>query len=105
MISILVVTQAGKEEEIPLAPHPSVEVLHARGLEDTLEKLGRNRRVDAVLLAAGCETSEIAEAVLEDNPAPPPLFTAEPGAPPGVRLLVEPVASRLLERVVEQLEG
>ena len=105
MLSILVVTQAGKEGEISLAPHPSVEVLHARGLEDTLEKLGRNRRVDAVLFAAGGENSEIVRAVLEDNPAPPPLFTAEPGAPPGVRLLAEPVVSRLLERLVEELGG
>jgi hypothetical protein len=74
MISVLVV---GREGEGPLhleAEDPSVEVLTAHGVEDALEKIGRNRRIDALLLCAGSETEAMVEAIREDSPAHPPIF-------------------------------
>lgn len=83
MISVLVVGGEGADLEKLEGQDPSVEVLLARGLEDALEKLGRNRRIDAVLLVAGIETRGIAEAIREESPAHPPLFVAEePTSPP-----------------------
>lgn len=74
MISVLVVVPEGAQLEEMEARHPSVEVLTAHGVEDTLEKLGRNRRIDAVLLLSGEDARAIVAAIEEDNPAHPPLF-------------------------------
>ncbi len=86
MISVLVVVPEGAQLEELAARHPSVEVLTAHGVEDTLEKLGRNRRVDAVLLLEEQGMAAIVAAIEEDNPAHPPLFQrcrspAGPGNP------------------------
>ena len=54
----------------------SVEVLLANGCDEAVDRLARNRRVDAVLLLAGAENAAIAAAIREDNLAPPPLFLA-----------------------------
>ena len=98
MLTILVVAAPGFPDI--LATHPSLELLHAHDSEDALEKLGRNRRIDAVLLAgwdpgAG---AEIADAIRDDNPAPPPLYSL--GIPlPGTTTLAPP-----LEGALEALE-
>jgi hypothetical protein len=92
MLSILIVGRPPSGSLEP--PDPSLEILHAEGAEDALEKLGRNRRIDAVLLAAGSENAEIERAIREDNPAPPPLFRAE-----GYAL------AEMVERIVTELEG
>ena len=74
MISVLVVGGEGDRFEGLAEQDPSVEVLTAHGLDDALEKLGRNRRIDALLLCAGPETEGLVEAIREDSPAHPPIF-------------------------------
>ena len=83
MISILVVGPAGEDMDRLEAADPSVEVLFAHAIEEALEKLGRNRRIDAIILVAGPEAGAMVEAIREDNPAHPPIFVpAGPG--PGI---------------------
>ncbi len=86
---------------------PSVEVLRARGAEDAVEKLARNRRIDAVLLLEeAAATRETISAIRDEHPAPPPLFVpVPPGSPPpeGVRPLTPGPAHDLLARIVEQI--
>ncbi len=53
MITILVVGAPAAEASRYAAGHPSVEILVAGGTEEALEKLARNRRIDAVLLLSG----------------------------------------------------
>jgi hypothetical protein len=74
MISVLVVGRDTDSLDHLEAQDPSVEVLTAHGVEDALEKLGRNRRIDALLLCAGSETEGMVEAIREDSPAHPPIF-------------------------------
>jgi hypothetical protein len=75
MLSVLVVAADSPEIAALERELPSVEILRAHGAEDALEKLGRNRRVDAVLLLLGAAANAGAiEAFRDDNPAPPPLF-------------------------------
>jgi len=85
----------------------SVEVLLARSAEEALEKLGRNRRIDAVLLLAGAETAAIVEAIREDSPAHPPIFVPEgpQPAPPGVHSLPAASTSDLLGLLLKEMEG
>lgn len=84
----------------------SVEVLLARGAEEAVEKLARNRRIDAVLLVAGAENARIVAAIREDNLALPPLFLCA-SAPElsGARRLASDDAGRLLDLVAEALSG
>ena len=105
MISVLVV--GGDEGLEGLAGHnPSVEVLRASGLEDTLEKLGRNRRIDAVLLLDREGSRVIVEGIRDDNPAHPPLFLPE-GLPklPGARLLAAREPGELIDLLLASLES
>jgi len=84
------------------ARHASVEVLTAHGVEDTLEKLGRNRRIDAVLLLSGEDARAIVAAIEEDNPAHPPLFQPAGRRPlPGTRIL----AAARPEELIDLLPG
>ena len=105
MISLLVV---GDDESLErLAGHdPSVEVLKASGVEDTLEKLGRNRRIDAVLILDREGSRAIVEGIRDDNPAHPPLFLPEGlSAVPGVRVLAAREPEKLVELLLTTLEG
>lgn len=102
MITVLVVGALGQTEPAVLAA-PSVELLHAAGLESAVETLGRNRRIDAVLLWAGKENEEIAAAIREDNPAPPPLFAAGPETPPGIHPLPPGSLSDSVDRLVSEI--
>lgn len=74
MISVLVVGTDGQDLSELEGIDSSVEVLLACGMEDALEKLGRNRRVDAVLLVTPADAGEILEALREDSPAHPPIY-------------------------------
>ena len=106
MISVLVVIPEGVQLEELAARRPSVEVLTAHGVEDALEKLGRNRRVDAVLILTEEGTAAIVGAIEEDNPAHPPLF--QPGGRPGVpgtRILAAEEPVELIDLLVRELEG
>ncbi|MEO8189918.1 MAG: hypothetical protein ABI682_06215 [Acidobacteriota bacterium] len=105
MFTILVVSPDPSNLAGLLDTHPSVEFVRARDAEEALEKLGRNRRVDAILLLSGPENAAIAEEIREDNPAPPPLFTVEGGGettPPSRRL---PAASpqNLVQSLIDSL--
>ena len=102
MLTVLVVGALGQTEP-SVAAAPSVEVLHAAGLESAVETLGRNRRIDAVLLWAGEENAEIAAAIREDNPAPPPIFAVSPAPPPGVSPLPPGSLSDCLDRLVSEI--
>jgi hypothetical protein len=105
LISVLVV--GADESPERLTRHdPSVEVLRASGVEDTLEKLGRNRRIDAVLILDREASRAIVEGIRDDNPAHPPLFAPE-GSPaiPGVRILAAREPKRLLELLLATLES
>jgi hypothetical protein len=102
MLTVLIVGALGQTEPAVLAA-PSVEVLHAAGLESAVETLGRNRRIDAVLLWAGKENEEIAAAIREDNPAPPPIFAAGPETPPSIRPLPRGSLSDSLDRLVSEI--
>jgi hypothetical protein len=106
MISVLVVGRGGEDPAERIEPDPSVEVLTAHGLEDALEKLGRNRRIDAVLLLAGTESRAIVEAIGEDSPAHPPIFVPEDSGPlpDGVILLAAREAPELLNLLKAKLE-
>jgi hypothetical protein len=105
MITVLVV---GDEKELEGFPSPkaSVEVLTAHGREDALEKLGRNRRIDAVLLLGKDDIQAIVDAIREDNPAHPPIFLA-PGRqpPPGTRGLPGGDLPELLDLLSGEVEG
>ncbi|MEP6767874.1 MAG: hypothetical protein ABJC61_04350 [Acidobacteriota bacterium] len=107
MFTILVIAPEAEGGGVELAANPSVEILRARDAEEGLEKLGRNRRVDAVLLLCGPANAEIAREIREDNPAPPPLFTTEGGgdAGPGSRRLPAASAARVLDVLIEQLSA
>jgi hypothetical protein len=105
MISVLVVAAEGSDPEDLAGRHPSVEVLTAHGVEDALEKLGRNRRIDAVLLLAGEANSAIVGAIREDNPAHPPMYLpAGQPAPRGVATLPAREPAELLDLLLRELE-
>jgi hypothetical protein len=105
MISVLVVAAAQQDLEELGGRHPSVEVLTAHGVEDALEKLGRNRRIDAVLLLAGEANPAIVGAIREDNPAHPPLYLpAGQPAPRGVATLPAREPAKLLDLLLRELD-
>ena len=105
MLSVLAVGAApGPEPE----PPSSIEVLHARDADEAVEKLGRNRRIDAILVLPGAEPSSTVAAILEDVLAPPPIFLPAGSSPlPGTRTLGAPAADpeALLRLLAEALEG
>jgi hypothetical protein len=104
MITILVLgaPHAGPETG---GGHPSVEILTAGTAEEALEKLARNRRIDAVLLLSGSEAAELASTLAEEDPSAPPLFApASAGMVPGVLPLPDGDLARLLDEMVRRLE-
>ena len=109
MITILVVAEPADAEGLDrvAAERPSLELLHARDAEETLERLSRNRRIDAVLLLLPPDRAlEVAAVVSEEDPGAPPLFApGTPDPPPGVRPLPATTAEGLLEAVVRRLSG
>jgi hypothetical protein len=106
VISVLVVAAEGSDPEELAGRYPSVEVLTAHGVEDALEKLGRNRRIDAVLLLAGEASPAIVGAIREDNPAHPPLYMpAGQPASGGVRTLPAREPAELLDLLLRELES
>ncbi|MEO8431669.1 MAG: hypothetical protein ABI592_09195 [Acidobacteriota bacterium] len=100
----LLVVGARTEDLASLAgAHASVEILRASGPDEAVEKLGRNRRVDAVLLlGGGAQVAEAADAIREDNPAPPPLFAVSgpDGPPAGVRSIPAGTPAEWLASIV-----
>ena len=103
MIHVLVV--ASKEDLAePEAGRSAIEVLHAHGADEAVEKLGRNRRIDAVLLLAGAENEAIAAAIREDSLAPPPFYLpASASDLVGARRLSSDLPRELLDLVARAL--
>jgi hypothetical protein len=100
MLSILVV---GSFETEIATPGPDIEILRARDAEDAVEKLGRNRRIDAVLILAESPALSVVRAIEEENLAPPPLFVAASAGPgvSGLRLLPEDPSLAIKQLVAE----
>jgi hypothetical protein len=106
VISVLVVAAEGSDPGDLAGRHPSVEVLTAHDVEDALEKLARNRRIDAVLLLAGEANPAIVGAIRDDNPAHPPLYMpAGQPAPEGVRPLPAGPPADLLDLIRRELDS
>lgn len=100
MVTILVVAPRGLRID---KSAPDVELLYAETSDDAVEKLARNRRIDAVLvLAPGAR--HIVAAIQEENPVPPPLFVAsdEPSVPEGALPLAQD-PDLALEALLEQV--
>lgn len=94
MIHLLVVEdEAGR----PLSPPASFEILRADSAAQALEKLSRNRRIDAVLFFQEGLARETAGRIAEEDPAAPPLFFAGRAAIPAVTDLGEAEVFSALE--------
>jgi hypothetical protein len=109
MITVLVVGPRETTGDLDSAAsrNPSIELLHAADLEAALDRLARNRRIDAVLLLVESGAArEIAETVLEEDPAAPPVFV--PGDArelAGVHSLSGSTPEELLESIARELRA
>jgi hypothetical protein len=74
MITILAVGEDAAQLAAFGAGHPSVEIVASTGAEDALDRLARNRRIDAVLILEDAAAPEIAALILEEDPGAPPLY-------------------------------
>lgn len=105
MLTLLVVGESGAPEGLP-EPASSLEVLRARGAEEAVEKLGRNRRIDAVLVLGAGDAAAAVEAIREDVLAPPPIFLPAGALEiPGTRRLEAATLPALFEAVARALAG
>ena len=105
MITILAVAGAADDLAPAFARHPSVEVLAASDTEDALEKLARNRRIDAVLLLGGPEAADAARMIREEDPGAPPLYAPAGAGPiPGVTSLAGATPEALVEALARLLQ-
>ena len=106
MITILAVGPEAEALAAYCATHPSVEVVSAHGAEDALERLARNRRIDAVLLLDADDARETARLITEEDPAGPPVFSARQGAgEEGLRTIEAGSPAAMLDGVVRALAG
>lgn len=106
MITILAVAETAADLAPAFARHPSVEVLAAADAEEALEKLARNRRVDAVLLLDGPGAQAVARAIYEEDPGAPPLYApAGAGAIPRVVSLADASPEALIEALARLLQS
>jgi hypothetical protein len=104
MIHVLVAGPEGGLRSALSSSRSSVEVLLTRGADEAVDRLARNRRIDAVLLLAGAENEAIAAAIREDSLSPPPLYL--PASAPdiqGTRRLSSDLLEELLDLVTEAL--
>ncbi len=109
MITVLVVAEAGRARELDQAAArmPSLELLHAGDVEQALDRLARNRRIDAVLLIGGRDfASEVARVILEEDPGAPPLYVPAGDAPiQGTHLLEGQDPANLLDTLAGMLSA
>jgi hypothetical protein len=106
MITILAVGPDAEALAAFGASHPSVEVVTAHEAEEALERLARNRRIDAVLLLAGSDARETARLISEEDPGAPPLFASgDVDAIAGARRLVNASGGALLEELLGVLSS
>jgi hypothetical protein len=105
MITILVLVPSHADAAPAGTGDPSVEILAAGNAEEALEKLARNRRIDAVLLLPGSEARELAETLAEEDPSAPPLFApVSMGQIPGAGRLEAERLDALVRLIVQALE-
>jgi hypothetical protein len=104
MITVLVVSKPGRARNLDeaAARMPSLELLHASDIEQALDRLARNRRIDAVLLLDPESAPEVAKVILEEDPGAPPLFVAGSDVP-GTRRLAGGEPALLLESLERSL--
>lgn len=81
MLHVLAVSPAGPRD---LAAPATFEILWAHSAEDAVEKLARNRRVDAVLFFDDATARETAELLAGEGGAAPPLFQEEGSGGDGI---------------------
>lgn len=106
MITVLVVGASAAALVSPADEDPSIEVMTAAGTEEALEKLARNRRIDAVLLLGDGEPEATAAAIHEEDPGAPPLFVPESvSAPPRVRPIEAASPAGLLHAIAHALSA
>ena len=108
MITILLVGEREHAEFLDeiAARKPSLELLHAMDVEEALDRLARNRRIDAVLLIVEPATArEIAALLLEEDPAGPPIFLPAPASAPGTRSLPASSPEELLDSILSTLSS
>jgi hypothetical protein len=108
MITVLVVSDPGRSTDLDgaAARMPSLEILHAQDLEQALDRLARNRRIDAVLLLLDSDrASEIAATILEEDPAAPPLFAPASAAGTDARPLDGEAPEEFLHAIVRELSA
>lgn len=85
---------------------PSLEVMTAEDDEQVLDKLARNRRIDAVLLMPGPGAASLAAAIREEDPAGPPIYAwGEAASLPGVHALTASTARQAIEELARALAG
>lgn len=102
MVTLLVI---GTDADALAPAGARVEILRASDVEDGLEVLARNRRIDAILILSGAAPSAIISAIREENSAPPPIFVAG-GAQPasaGSRAVSED-PTLAIEEICRELE-
>jgi hypothetical protein len=109
VITILLVAEPREAEAFDrVAAHkPSLELLHSGDVEETLERLSRNRRIDAVLLLLPSDRSgKVAAAVSEEDPSSPPLYAPAASKPaPPLRAVPGATPEELLDAVTRELSG
>ena len=108
MITVLVVGPRDRAAQFDEAAtrHPSIELLHATGLEEALDRLARNRRIDGVLLLLEPDAArETAQTVLEEDPAAPPLFFPGTAQVTGARALAGSSDEEILASIVSSLSS
>ena len=104
MITILAVGQEASRVAEAATGHASVEVLVARDSDEALEKLARNRRIDAVLITDSNDLTEVADVIRDEDPASPPLYAASAiGSAVGVRSLAGESPRELIHELIEAL--
>lgn len=104
MFTILLVAQQDPALESLARSRPSIEILRASTAEEAIEKVARNRRIDAILVLGTDARATIRE-IREEEPAPPPIFTAEgaAGAEAGARSVSGDSPAELVDAVVRSL--
>lgn len=109
MITLLVVAppEDSKALDSVAARKPSLELLHAEDVEEALERLSRNRRIDGVLfLMPPDSVREIAAVIREEDPSAPPLFAPTAiGTVPDVEALPATTPGELLEAITKRLSA
>jgi len=101
MITILAVGEAAAELAAFGSGHPSIEVVTASDAEDALDRLARNRRIDAVLILSKSNAAAAARLLRDEDPGGPPLFA--PGPAPGAQQIDAATPEQMLLDVVGRL--